>query len=158
MSFDSRAFRNALGCFPTGVSVVTTVTANGLPVGVTISSFTSLSLEPPLVLFCLDRDCPFLGAFEAHSSFAVNVLSSQQRNLSINFGSSLAGQWQDVAYDTWSSGAPILPGCLASFECTTVARHAGGDHRIFIGRVDRLQCASTGRPLVYFRGAYAELG
>jgi len=158
MSFDDRTFRKALGCFSTGVTVVTTLTPDGLPVGVTVSSFTSLSLQPPLVMFCLDSKNSFLEAFKASGHFAVNVLRHEQRELSIRFASRLQDRWKGVAFDTATSGAPVLPGCLAHFECSTIDMREGGDHVIFIGRVDRLEHSEAGQPLIYYRGTYAELG
>ncbi len=157
MSFDARTFRNALGCFPTGVTIVTTTAGDSSPLGVTINSFCSVSLDPPLVLFCLDNKNTCLDAFKAAGCFAINVLCREQRELSIRFASRLEGKWKDVPYETWAGGAPILSGCLANFDCTTVDIRDGGDHQIFIGRVERLRCAQDGEPLVYYRGSYADL-
>lgn len=157
MSFNPRTFRNALGCFPTGVTVVTTLSGNALPVGVTISSFTSLSLAPPLVLFCLDEQNSELEAFLQNGHFSINVLREEQRELSLRFASRQEDKWQGVAYEIWSSGVPILSDCLANFECSLADVHSGGDHRIFVGRVERMHHAATGRPLVYWRGNYAKL-
>jgi flavin reductase (DIM6/NTAB) family NADH-FMN oxidoreductase RutF len=157
MSFDPRTFRNALGCFPTGVTVVTTLGGDSLPVGVTISSFTSVSLSPPLVLFCLDDQNSELDAYRRCGHFAVNVLSEGQRDLSMRFASRKEDKWKGVSFETWSSGVPILNGCLANFECALADVHDGGDHRIFVGRVENIRYAEIGKPLVYCRGSYAEL-
>ncbi len=158
MSLDPRAFRKTLGCFPTGVTVVTTSAADGSPVGVTVSSFTSLSLDPPLVLFCLDHKSDWLGAFRQNSHFGVNVLRQEQRELSIRFGSKIGERWKGVPLDRGASGVPFLQGCLATLECAVTNIVAGGDHEIFIGQVEHLTHSEAGDPLVYFRGAYANLG
>ncbi len=157
MSFDARTFRNALGCFPTGVTIVTTMAGDASPVGVTINSFCSVSLDPPLVLFCLDNKSTGLEAFKATRRFAINVLSQHQRELSIRFASRLDDKWKEVPYERWGDGAPILGGCLANFDCTVVEIREGGDHQIFVGRVERLHCGDPGDPLVYYRGTYARL-
>jgi flavin reductase (DIM6/NTAB) family NADH-FMN oxidoreductase RutF len=158
MSFDVRTYRKALGCFPTGVTVVTTVDAAGAPIGVTVNSFTSLSLDPPLVLFCLDNKNSGLEAFQRSGHFVINVLRYEQRELSITFASRNIEKWKGVGFDAGHLGAPILHHCLAHFECSTVAVHEGGDHSIFIGRVDKLDYSEAGQPLVYYRGTYAESG
>lgn len=157
MSFNPRTFRNALGCFPTGVTVVTTLRGNSLPVGVTISSFTSLSLSPPLVLFCLDEQNSELDAFLQGGHFAVNVLGEEQKDLSLRFASRKADKWKGMTFESWASGVPILSDCLANFECALTDVHNGGDHRIFVGRVERMRYSEAGNPLVYCRGSYAEL-
>lgn len=159
MEFDSRTFRKALGCFPTGVTVVTTAgRGDAPPVGVTISSFTSVSLEPPLILFCLDLKNVDLPTFVANGSFAVNVLREDQRELSIRFaGRTLANKFADIEYAVWETGAPILGGCLAVLECRVARMHEEGDHMVFIGEVVRLDYSQAGQPLAYWRGAYAQL-
>ncbi len=157
MSFNPRTFRNALGCFPTGVTIVTTLADDGSPIGVTISSFTSLSLSPPLVLFCLGDQSSGLDAFLRAGHFAVNVLSDEQRDLSDRFASRKEHKWKDVAFEAGTGGVPILADCVANFECSVVDVHQGGDHRIFIGRVERMHYSETGKPLVYHRGDYAAL-
>jgi flavin reductase (DIM6/NTAB) family NADH-FMN oxidoreductase RutF len=155
MKFDRRAFRNALGCFATGVTVVTTVTDTGDPVGLTANSFSSVSLDPPLVLFCLDRASHNLAAFQASGRFAVNVLSDDQRDLSVRFSTTIGDRWDGVAWEVWATGAPVLSGCLAALDCETEAVHEGGDHVIIVGRVKRFASVVDGKPLLYFRGNYA---
>ncbi|HXP98069.1 MAG TPA: flavin reductase family protein [Telmatospirillum sp.] len=157
MSFDTRTFRNALGCFPTGVTIVTTLGNDSLRVGVTVSSFTSVSLTPPLILFCLDDRHSGLEAYRQCGHFAINVLSEDQRALSVQFSSRKHDKWKGVAFENWSSGVPILDDCVANFECALVDVRDGGDHRIFIGRVERMRYSETAKPLVYCRGGYAEL-
>ena len=158
MSFDRRAFRNALGCFPTGVAVVTGLTEAGAPIGLTVNSFTGLSLDPPLVLFCLDDKSAYLGAFDVGRSFAVNVLGEEQRDLSVRFAGRIEDRWVDLSYHRWSTGVPILPDCLANFECTTVDNRNGGDHRILIGRVGRIEYVLAGQPLLFYRSEYRSVG
>ncbi len=159
MKVDSRSFRKALGCFPTGVAVVATRRPDGEPVGVTVSSFTSVSLEPPLVLYCLDKNNSNLKAFVEHGRFSVNVLHEEQREVSIRFASrSEQCRFADLEWTTWEADVPIISGCLAQLECTTVNTHEEGDHVVVIGRVDRLEYSQAGQPLVYWRGAYASLG
>lgn len=158
MSIDARTFRKAMGCFPTGVTVVTTLAGDSSPIGVTVSSFTSLSLDPPLVLFCLDKRTSNLETFRLAGRFVINVLRHDQRELSIRFASRMEDKWKGLTFDSWTTGAPILRNCLANFECTTETVHDGGDHLIFIGKVERLDYSEGGQPLLYYRGAYAELG
>lgn len=160
MSFDSRTFRKALGGFPTGVTVVTTKGAGDQPpIGVTVSSFASVSLDPPLVLFCLDRKNVDLPTFLANGSFAVNILREDQRELSIRFAArAIESKFADIEYTLWDSGAPILAGCLANLECRIERTHEEGDHILFIGHVTRLEYSQAGQPLAYWRGAYAQLG
>lgn len=157
MSLDSRSFRKTLGCFASGVTVVTTLTPGaGEPVGVTVSAFSSLSLDPPLVLFCLGNSTSSMDAFKAFGHFAINILSERQRDLSIRFASRSADKWQGVPTTTWTSGVPILSGCLANLECSLVNIVDGGDHQIFIGKVEKLKHQEGGSPLVYFRGTYMD--
>jgi flavin reductase (DIM6/NTAB) family NADH-FMN oxidoreductase RutF len=159
MSLDPRSFRKTLGCFASGVTVVTTLSPETKePQGVTVSAFTSLSLDPPLVLFCLGNATSSMAAFKSFGHFAINILSEHQRDLSIRFASRSADKWQGVAWDKWDSGVPILPGCLATLECSLVRVEDGGDHQIFIGRVERMKHHEGGSPLVYFRGSYMDLG
>ncbi len=158
MKVDARSFRQTMGCFPTGVTVVTTLNAEGAPVGVTVSSFASVSLDPPLVLFCLDKKTSNLQSYQGSGHFAVNVLRDAQREMSIRFASRMEDKWVGIDYHVWDTGAPILPGCLANLECRTVSQHEEGDHIIFVGRVERLDYSQAGQPLIYYRGAYADLG
>jgi flavin reductase (DIM6/NTAB) family NADH-FMN oxidoreductase RutF len=158
MSIEPREFRRALGSFATGVTVVTSRGAGGEPLGLTASSFNSVSLDPPLVLFSLHRNAFSLRPFEEAGFFAINILSDRQRHLSETFARSLADKWRDVPYEVWDTGAPILKESLASFECLTHSTHDGGDHVIFVGRVQRLRYSGEGDPLLFFRGGYCGLG
>lgn len=156
--FDARAFRDALGCFATGVCVASTRDAAGLPIGVTVNSFTSVSLDPPLVLFCLDRAADSLSAFLAADGFAISVLAADQRGVSANFAQRpTADRWAGLAAETLATGAPLIPGALAALDCRRHAVHDGGDHVILVGRVVALRSRADGRPLLYVRGAYGDL-
>ncbi|MFN3075621.1 MAG: flavin reductase family protein [Alphaproteobacteria bacterium] len=157
MVVDSHSFRNALGCFASGVTVVTAVTKSGEPVGVTVSAFSSLSLNPPLVLVCLDKNTSNLEAYRA-GAFAVNLLTESQKEISIRFATRPGNRWDNTEHVMGEGGCPLLTGCLANLECTLEATHEAGDHVIIVGRVRELRYAAGGQPLLYFRSAYAGLG
>lgn len=158
MTIDPTTFRNGLGRFATGITVVTGAEADGARVGVTINAFTSLSLAPPLVLFCLGRSAYCHDALIGGGGFVLNVLAEDQRHLSEAFSRPLEDRFAGVEYDLWDSGAPILKGCLANLECVLEAVHDGGDHAIIVGRVTKLEQAESGRPLLYFMGDYKCIG
>lgn len=157
MSFDQRAFRDTLGCFATGVCIASATGADGRPVGLTVNSFTSVSLDPPLVLFCLDNRSESLSAFLEAPGFALSILSAEQQVLSNTFARTPhALRWDGVAAVMGQGGAPLIQGALAVLDCTRHAVHEGGDHTILVGRV--LGFASQpGAPLLYYRGGYATL-
>jgi len=157
MTFDSLAYRQAMGRFATGVTVVTTLDAGGAPVGVTVNSFSSVSLAPPLVLFCLDRQAWAFPALTEARHFAVNVLRASQQRLSEAFSNSHVNVWDEVAYERGRRGCPILAGCLANIECRLDRLHDGGDHVILVGRVETIACAEAESPLVFYRGRYSRL-
>jgi len=157
-SFSSRDFRSALGCFATGMAVMTTCDPDGRFVGITVNSFASVSLDPPLISFCLDRNANSLNAFLAAAHFGVNVLSEDQESLSAVFArSSTADKFVGVRFEVGTTGCPLLPDCLSHLECAREAAHPAGDHLIMIGRVIRLAQRREGKPLLYFRGRYAKL-
>lgn len=149
--------RDALGCFGTGVTIVTTLDADGAPVGLTANSFTSVSLDPELLLVCLNRKSQSLPTFEKAEAFAVNVLRVEQKELAQRFAMSDADRFRDTLWSSWATGVPILDGSLASFECTKYAEYDGGDHLILVGRVIDVRFEAQEDPLLYFRGAYREL-
>jgi len=158
MSIDPREFRNTLGCFATGITVITTVDRDGGPVGFTANSFTALSLDPPLILFCLDRNATCFESFHRNRHFAVNILTTEQQNISNRFAKSGADKWSGVEFCSGETGCPILIGSLASLECEVDEVFEGGDHVIFIGKVMAMQRTDGGsQPLLYFRGRYAGL-
>lgn len=155
--FDCRAFRDTLGCFATGVAVLTTRTAGGEPLGLTISSFNSVSLDPPLVLWSLSANSPNLESFRRASHFAVNILAANQQPLSDRFAARDNDRFARLAVRQGLGGAPLLDGCCAWFECSNETQHAGGDHFIFIGRVQRFFRGEEQLPLIFHGGRYREL-
>jgi len=156
-SVDPRELRNALGTYPTGVTVVTTLDANGAFVGLTVNSFSSLSLDPPLVLWSLNVRSPNLAAFDRAPYFAVNVLAEEQVEISRHFAKRGA-RFERLEAHTGLGGVPLLAGCAAHIQCRTDARHNGGDHVLFIGRVERLAYDVAKRPLVFWGGRYHSAG
>ena len=158
MTIDPREFRNTVGCFATGITIITTVDEAGAPVGFTANSFSSVSLAPPLVLFCLDRRVASFDAFREDGSFAANILSDEQGHLSQKFATSGSDKRQGVTFDRWERGSPIFQGCVASFECDIRSIYEGGDHVIVVGEVIKMARAEEApKPLLYYRGGYAEL-
>lgn len=159
MIFDPAEFRKVLGQFATGVTVVTTV-HDGAPQAMTVNSFSSVSLEPPLVLFCADRRSRTSGAIEASGVFAVNILREQQRELSDLFaGKGTDAERQAVLLEAPSaeSGSPILKDVLGFMDCKVEHAYDGGDHVIFVGRVLAAGRGEAGAPLLYYRGTYQAL-
>jgi len=156
MSFDTKAFRHALGSFPTGVAVVTAVTA-GEPVGMTVNSFTSVSLDPPLVLWCLKRDSNRYQVFADAKAFTINVLGTEHEGVSSRLARQGEHKLHDIALLETELGPPALADAHAVFECRCEAIHDGGDHAILIGRVVRFARRDDGAPLVFYRGRYGAL-
>jgi flavin reductase (DIM6/NTAB) family NADH-FMN oxidoreductase RutF/pimeloyl-ACP methyl ester carboxylesterase len=154
---DSRTLRDALGCFATGITVVTTVGPDGAPVGLTANSFSSVSLNPPLILACLAKSTVSLAAVEHANHFAINVLHIGQQPLSERFSKRGEDRFITTPYSTWSTGVPIINGSLANFECRKYALYEGGDHMILVGQVERAQFEPRRDPLLYFRGVYRRL-
>jgi flavin reductase (DIM6/NTAB) family NADH-FMN oxidoreductase RutF len=153
-SVDRGEFREALGCFATGVTVVTAVGPRGERLGITVNSFNSVSLDPPLILFSLSRSAYSLRGFLSTQSFAVNILRAGQERISDRFARSLEDKWQGIDTELWDSGCPILTDALASFECKTRHTYHGGDHVIFVGEVLRLRHDPQGQPLLFHGGQY----
>ncbi|MCY4068753.1 MAG: flavin reductase family protein [Acidimicrobiaceae bacterium] len=158
---DSREFRRVLGCYPTGVTVVTASCPDG-PEGLTIGSFTSVSLDPPLVSFCAGRDSDSWQRMRRVGSFCVNVLSDRQAELSSAFAGASADRFAGVATRSESTGAPVIEGCLAWIDCKLNAMHPAGDHDIVIGEVVALGTSDgagpdSAGPLVFLRGAYGRV-
>ena len=154
---DSRALRTAMGCFCTGVTIVSTLDRNDNPVGLTVNSFTSVSLDPELLLVCINRKSATLPWFERAEAFAVNVLDIGQQELAQRFATPEIDRFAKTEWDAWSTGVPILPDSLANFECAKFAEYAGGDHLILLGRVIRVRFDAKRDPLLYFRGGYRTL-
>ncbi|HYM04820.1 MAG TPA: flavin reductase family protein [Stellaceae bacterium] len=152
-AFDRREFRNALGTFATGVTIVTARGRDGEPVGLTVNSFASVSLDPPLVLWSQSLYAQSLPAFQEASHFVINILAADQVELSKRFAGEHDNRFLDVEHIVPDHGAPVIAGCAAHFECHNEARHYGGDHVIFIGRVERF--AYTAKPtLMFCHGRY----
>ena len=156
MSFDTRAFRHALGSFPTGVAVVTAEGA-GRHVGITVNSFVSVSLDPPLVLWCIDKGSERYEAFTKAKSYTVSVLGTAHEAISSQLARGGSHQLAGIALLETESGPPALADALAIFECVTYAVHDGGDHTILVGQVVRFARRDAGAPLVFFRGKYGAL-
>jgi len=153
--FDAKDFRRALSQFPTGVTVITTIDAEGNPVGVTASSFNSVSMDPTLVLWSIDKGANSLSAFENAEFFAVNVLASDQVSTSNNFASRGQDKFANAQYSSGLGNTPILDHYAAQFECKTWAVYEGGDHLILVGEVKKYRSNDNAEPLVFSRGSYA---
>jgi 3-hydroxy-9,10-secoandrosta-1,3,5(10)-triene-9,17-dione monooxygenase reductase component len=149
-----RQFRDALGAFATGVTIVTTRTRSGVDVGLTANSFNSVSLEPPMVLWSLAKAARTLPAFLESSYFAVHVLSAAQEELSHTFATRGADKFSGLALERGRGGIPLLDGCSARFECRTAVKYEGGDHVVFIGEVESFDHFER-PPLVFHGGRYA---
>ena len=153
---DTRAFRECFGRFATGVTVVTCADAQQRPCGITANSFSSVSLEPPLVLWSIGKESNSLNAYLNAQHFAVNVLASHQQALSAHFSQSDHTLFDHVEYTMSDYGVPLLPNSLASYECRTYQTHDCGDHHIIVGEVLSLS-SNDGDPLLFYRGEYREL-
>ena len=154
---DSRGLRTALGQFATGITVVTTRTSTGGFVGLTVNSFSALSLEPPLILWSLRATSPSLPLFAQSERCVVNVLAEAQVDVSRRFASPQADKFDGVAHAENQWGLPLLHGASAWFECRTVSRQTAGDHCLFIAEVERFT-ASDAAPLLFHAGRYFALG
>ena len=154
---DTRALRNALGRFATGVAVVTAIDPDGHPIGLTVNSFSAVSLDPALVLWCLDNGSHNLAAFQKASHHAINILAASQQDLSNRFATWPADRFAGLPWQPGLGGAPVLAGCCAAFEVANDTRHVAGDHTIFVGRVDRFGDTPDLAPLLFHAGQYREL-
>jgi flavin reductase (DIM6/NTAB) family NADH-FMN oxidoreductase RutF len=151
--------RHAMGHFATGVTVITSIGADGQPVGTTANAVSSLSLDPPLLLVCFDRSSQTLAAIQSHRAFVVNVLAAPQEEVSANFARrGLAADWDSVPHRTGRTGCPRLHGVLAALDCTVEHRLPGGDHEIVVGRVCEVETGNgEAAPLLFWHGRYASL-
>ncbi|MEO1103711.1 MAG: flavin reductase family protein [Pseudomonadota bacterium] len=152
---DGRAFRQVLGRFATGVTVVTCASAHG-PIGMTVNSFSSLSLDPPLVMWSPAKSSRRYPSFSAAHRFAIHILRADQQALSDAFMRAADAFHETVWYEA-ADGLPLMEGCLARFTCEQVAEHDAGDHALLIGRVTAME-AGEGDPLLYYRGRYSQIG
>ncbi|VVE65883.1 nitrilotriacetate monooxygenase [Pandoraea pnomenusa] len=152
-TFDASHFRHALGRFATGVTIVTTTTPDGTPIGLTANSFNSVSLSPPLVLWSINKRSRSLEVFETSGRFAINVLCADQMPLAARFASPVPDRFEGVPWRSGRGGMPLFDGCVAWFECNLTFKYEGGDHFIFVGEVvDLHHCDRV--PLLYAAGAY----
>ncbi len=157
MTIDPDAFRSVLGRFASGITVLTTLDDAGRDVGMTVSAFCSVSLQPPLVQACVDHAASMYDALQHAERFGVNILGSEQEALSRRFADvESTHRFDGIGYTRGENGVVLLDDALAHIECRVVARYEAGDHTLFIGEVERA-AARDARPLLYYRGGYAQL-
>lgn len=149
-----RPLKDAFGRFATGVTLAGCVGTDGAPVFITVNSFSSVSLEPALVSWSIERKASTFPAFMASEGYTINVLKAEQQMLSERFAQHAPPPLAPQEYETWVTGAPVLKDCLAAFDCRIVHRHTAGDHVMLVAEVARFSC-SPGRPLLYFASRYA---
>jgi len=154
ITIDQKAFRRALGNFTTGVTIITTRSADGTPIGITANSFNSVSLNPPMVLWSIARTSRSLPAFEGNEYWAVHILSGEQEALSNRFAKSGEDKFADLPVENGVGNIPLLDSCCARLQCKTAVRYDGGDHIIFVGEVIEFD-HSDAPPLVFHAGRYA---
>jgi flavin reductase (DIM6/NTAB) family NADH-FMN oxidoreductase RutF len=157
MPIEKNQLRQVMGHFATGVTIITTVNKEGQLHGLTANAFTSVSLEPPLLLISVDKKAESWPAFEESKVFTVNILGDDQEGLSRKFAVSGGNKFEGVAYRRGANGAAILEGALAFIECTLYAAYEGGDHSLYLGEIQEA-AIREGKPLVFFRGGYRNLG
>lgn len=154
---DARTLRDAMGCFATGVTIVTSRTPDGTPIGLTANSFTSVSLDPPLLLVSIANTAGSASALQAASHFVVNVLQTGQQLASNRFAGKGEDRFATTPWRPGETGMPLLDGSLGSFECKRHAVYDGGDHFLLVGKVERAEFEPRRDPLLYFRGKYRRL-
>lgn len=152
--FTSPEFRSALGMFATGVTIVTARAADGQCVGLTANSFNSVSLSPPLVLWSLSQAATSMAAFRQGSHYAINILAANQQALALQFATRGVDRFANVDFVLGESGAPLLAGAVATFECFNRSRYTEGDHVIFVGEVERCSHRAGTAPLLYHGGKF----
>ncbi|HVC45576.1 MAG TPA: flavin reductase family protein [Candidatus Binataceae bacterium] len=157
MPIEKNELRRVMGHFATGVTIITTVNKEGQIHGFTANAFTSVSLEPPLLLISVDKKAESWPAFEESRIFTVNILADTQEALSRKFAVSGGNKFEGVAYRIGANRAPLLEGALAFIECTLWAVYDGGDHTVFLGEIQQAEVREE-RPLLFFRGGYRALG
>ena len=156
MSVSSDEFRSVLGRFPSGVTVVTTKAADGSDQGMTVSAFCSLSLEPPLILICIEKTASVYTALTTAPAFIVNILSAKQEQIARRFSIVDIDRFEGVGFSRSRNGIVVLDDVLGVIECNRFSLHDGGDHTIVVGEVEAGR-AETGAPLLYYRGGYAQM-
>lgn len=157
MSFDSNTFRNALGTFATGICVITARNTEGQPFGVTVNSFSSVSLEPALILWSLQNSSECLDSFQQADKFAVNILTTDQQNLSGYYAKKGDHLLLPEHFRIGQSSTPILRNALTTFECNSWANYPGGDHVILLGEVTGVEHNPNKKPLIFSGGKYRTL-
>lgn len=156
MTVDQHSFRSVLGRFSSGVTVVTTIDRRKRDQGMTVSAFSSVSLDPPLVLICIGHDASLYTTLERATHFTVNILSEGQEALARRFAEPGPNRFSGIGYGRGKNGIAILDDVLGHIECEVVARYESGDHDVIVGAVDVAE-ANEGKPLLYYRGGYAQL-
>ncbi|MCC7006761.1 MAG: flavin reductase family protein [Ottowia sp.] len=154
MDSDTRHFRNALGTFATGVTVITTIDAHTQPIGITVSSFNAVSLVPPLVVWSLGEKSQYLASFAPGQTHLIHVLAAHQENIARHFANSGINKFTDIAHQSTATGIPLLADCAAYFECRTQAVYPGGDHNIIIAHVEHFSY-SNHAPLLFHHGQFS---
>ena len=157
MPIEKSELRRVMGHFATGVTVITTRDGKGNLSGLTANAVTSVSLDPPLVLICVDKGADCYGCFEESQVFVVNVLAEDQEDVSRRFATKGADKFEGVGYRLNEDGCAVLNGAVAHLDCRIVSRHDGGDHTIYVAEVDAAD-AGENPPLLFFRGGYRKLG
>lgn len=156
MAIDARELRNVMGNFATGVTIITTKNAAGKPFGLTANAFSSLSLDPPLLLICVDKKVDCYACFDESKVFGVNFLSEGQDQLSNRFATKGIEKFEGVSYKLGELGVALLDDALAHIECKVANAYEGGDHTIYVGEIQSATILSD-RPLLFFRGKYFKL-
>jgi flavin reductase (DIM6/NTAB) family NADH-FMN oxidoreductase RutF len=157
MAIEKNELRRVMGHFATGVTVITSIRSSGEIHGLTANAFTSVSLIPPLLLVCIDKKAESYPCFDESKIFTVNVLAADQEALSRRFAVTGGDKFEGVSYKVGANGAPILDGALAYLECKVTEKIDGGDHTIYVGEIEQAE-TKEGKPLLFFRGGYRELG
>lgn len=157
MTTDNRELRKALGSFATGVCIVTIAPELNTPIGMTINSFASVSLDPPLISWSIQNNSECFDSFNAADTFAINILSADQQELAQSYARKGQHQLQEAHFYRGQSGAPLLHGALAAFECRLWARYPGGDHHIVVGEVLAFVARPMSRALGFYKGTYTEI-
>jgi flavin-dependent trigonelline monooxygenase, reductase component len=156
VTIEQHHFRRVCSKYATGITILTVLDSGGDPHGMTVNSFTSVSLAPPLVLVCIDRKASMLGYFRAGTRFAINVLEEEQKDLSTCFARTLEDRFRGVEWRPGETGAPVLPDVLATLECVVTQMVNAGDHVVVIGEALHASWRE-GQPLIYFNSSYQSL-
>jgi flavin reductase (DIM6/NTAB) family NADH-FMN oxidoreductase RutF len=156
MAISNDEFKASLGRFASGVTVVTTKDNDGNLHGLTVSAFSSVSMNPPLILICIHKNTGSYSSFEESKAFVVNILEESQQNISNHFASHLDDKFSGQNYELNENGLPILADCLVNLECSLKNSYYGGDHTIFVGQIEKAKIAD-GKPLIYWLGKYRQI-